>query len=833
MRFCLLLALALLGQSGISQRANSGSTDQKYSVSGQIIDQETGNPLEYATVAFINSEGSIVEGGITDLDGKYSIDVQRGVYTIRYEYISYNTIEKTEQRIFENTQLPTISMSLDSESLDEVVVRAETTEVQIRLDKKIYNIGKDLTTSGATVGDALSNVPSVTVDVEGAIALRGNENVQILINGKPSAIAGFGSTDALTQLPADAIEKVEVITSASARYDAEGTAGILNIVLKKEKTLGVNGSAILNLGYPYSAQLTTNFNVRTEKFNFFNTTGLQYREAPGNGRFENIFFSKNVDNPLVIEDRDIERIRRGFNTNLGVEYYIDDNSSVTATGFYRKSKDDDETVNLTEEFDPSGQLDKSRERVEYETEDDYTFQFSANYTNRLDDNGQLLTADFQWENGKETSPAIIQEAQLFPTPEPLPTEDITEITEETEYLAQADYVLPIGENAQFEAGYRGRFQNEVTDYLLLQQLVAGGPFVRNDSLSNIFDFTQNIHALYTQYGNKFGKFSFLLGLRMETTKLKGEVTGVDVTSENENALLNLGFDKDFIGLFPTVNLVYEITEDENVTFGYNRRINRPRGFFINPFPSRSSEANIFQGNPDLNPAYASAFDLGYLKRWSKMTLTSSVYYQYETDAFERIQEDTGFETPNGIPIIRTIPINLSTNQRMGFEAGMIYNPSRKIQLNGSFNIFRFIKDGEFNGVVYDADDTSWFARLSTKIMLPAAIQWQTNGFYRGPTRNAQTENEGILSINTALSKDILNDNATIVFNVRDLFNSRIRRSFTETPTFTSDSEFQWRVRSFNLSFTYRFNQKKRQSRGRGNDNFDDGEEFGGGGRANP
>ena len=833
MRLCLLLALALLGQTALAQPANTGNPDRKFVVTGQIIDDETGDPLEYATVAFINAEGSIVEGGITDLDGLYRIEVQRGVYTIRYEYISYKTIEKTDQRIFEDIQLPAVRMSLDSESLDEVVVRAETTEVQIRLDKKIYNIGKDLTTSGATIGDALSNVPSVTVDVEGAIALRGNENVQILINGKPSAIAGFGTTDALTQLPADAIEKVEVITSASARYDAEGTAGILNIVLKKEKTLGVNGSAILNLGYPYSAQLTTNFNVRTEKFNFFNTTGLQYREAPGNGRFENIFFSDNVDNPLVIEDRDIERIRRGFNTNLGVEYYINDRSSVTGTGFYRKSKDDDETVNLTEEFDQSGQLDKSRERVEYETEDDYTFQFSANYTNRLDDNGQLLTADFQWETGKETSPAIIQESQLFPTPEPLPTEDITEITEETEYLAQADYVLPIGENAQFEAGYRGRFQNEVTDYLLLQQLVAGGPFVRNDSLSNIFDFTQNIHALYTQYGNKFGKFSFLLGLRMETTELKGDVTGVDVTSENENALLNLGFDKDFVGLFPTLNLVYEITEDENVTFGYNRRINRPRGFFINPFPSRSSEANIFQGNPDLNPAYASAFDLGYLKRWNKLTLTSSVYYQYETDAFERVQEDTGFETPNGIPIIRTIPINLSTNQRMGFEAGMIFNPSRKIQLNGSFNIFRFIKDGEFNDVVYDADDTSWFARLSTKFTLPADIQWQTNGFYRGPTRNAQTKNEGILSVNMAFSKDIFNDNATIVLNVRDLFNSRIRRSFTETPTFTSDSEFQWRVRSFNLSFTYRFNQKKRQQRGRGNDNFDDGEEFGGGGRANP
>ena len=827
MKKLLSLALLLYGIMSSAQPSNTYDDQRKYTVSGTVIDSETGVPLEFATVAFLNEQGALVEGSITDIDGKYSISLLAGTYTARFEYISYKTFEQPNIRVSRNTELPNVSLALDSESLDEVVVTAETTEVQIRLDKKIYNIGKDLTTSGATIGDALSNVPSVTVDVDGAIALRGNENVQILINGKPSAIAGFGTTDALTQLPADAIEKVEVITSASARYDAEGTAGILNIVLKKEKTLGVNGSAILNLGYPYSGQLTTNFNIRTDKFNFFNTTGLQYRESPGNGRFENNFFSDNVENPLVIEDRDIERIRRGFNTNLGVEYYVNDRSSVTATGFYRKSKDDDQTVNLTEEFDTNGALAKARERVEFQTEDDYTFQFSANYTNRLDDDGQLLTADFQWETGKETAPSTIKEGQLFPTPEPLPTEEILEVTEESEYLAQADYVLPIGENAQFEAGYRGRFQNEITDYLLREQLVAGGPFVRNDSLSNIFDFTQNINALYTQYGNKIGNFSFLLGLRMETTELKGQVTGVDVTAEGGNALLNLGFDKDFIGLFPTVNLVYELAEDENITLGYNRRINRPRGFFLNPFPSRSSEANIFQGNPDLNPAYASAFDLGYLKRWSKLTLTSSVYYQYETDAFERVQEDTGFETPNGIPIIRTIPINLSTNQRMGFEAGAIFNASRKFQLNGSFNIFRFIKDGEFNGVVYDADDTSWFARLSTKLSLPAKIEWQTNGFYRGPTRNAQTKNEGIISVNMAFSKDIFNDNATIVFNVRDLFNSRVRRSFTETTTFTSDSEFQWRVRSFNLSFTYRFRQDKKRQRGERNSGFED-DDFEGG-----
>jgi hypothetical protein len=206
-----------------------------------------------------------------------------------------------------------------------------------------------------------------------------------------------------------------------------------------------------------------------------------------------------------------------------------------------------------------------------------------------------------------------------------------------------------------------------------------------------------------------------------------------------------------------------------------------------------------------------------------LTLTSSVYYQRETDSFERIQEDTGQLTPNGIPIIRTIPINLSSNDRYGFEAGVLYNPLKWLRLNGSFNYFKFKSEGSFNGIDYGTENDSWFARGSAKISLPAKIDWQTNAFYRGPRNNAQTETEGLLSVNLAFSKDIMDDNGTIGFNVSDLFNSRKRRSFTTTDTFISNSEFQWRERQFVLSFTYRFNQKKQRQRQDRNGGDDDGE----------
>ncbi|PVW13879.1 outer membrane beta-barrel family protein [Marixanthomonas spongiae] len=830
-----LLLLALLCTTFLFSQSK---TQEKITISGKIIEADSNIPLEYATVSFTNAQGEIVNGGITNTKGKYAIKVPPGVYTVKYEFISYETKEIPNKQLTQDTTLPTVSLAINTEGLDEVVIRAETTEVQVRLDKKIYNIGKDLTTSGATVSDALNNVPSVNVDVEGAISLRGNDNVRILINGKPSAIAGFGSTDALRQLPAEAIEKVEVITSPSARYDAQGTAGILNIILKKEKTLGLNGSISTNIGHPTSSNVSGNINLRTDKFNIFNTTGVRYRDAPGNAYFNNQYFPTTFTDPetgeevttdprfdRVIEDRLYERQDKGFNTNLGMEYFLTERSSITASGFLRLGDDEDLTTNNARKFS-NGSLDETTVRKEREIEEDRTYQLSLNYENKFNDEGHKLTADFQYENDKEEERSFITENRILPSPLSFPSEDIVNNETQKEYLAQADYVLPIGENAQFEAGYRGTFENEVTDYILKQEQ-ENGAFVRNDTLSNIFDYTENVNAVYTQYGNKFGKFSFLLGLRLENTQLKGEIQSnldEDAFSETLGVDIDTDFDKNYLGLFPTVNLIYELAERENITLGYNRRINRPRGWFINPFPSRSSVTNVFQGNPDLDPAYASAFDLGYLKRWKKLTLTSSIYYQYETDSFERIQEQTG-QVINGVNVVRTIPINLSTNERYGFELGLLYNPAKWLRLNGSFNYYNFKSDGSFNGIDYGTENNSWFARGSAKVSLPWKIDWQTNGFYRGPRNNAQTESDGIVFVSLAFSKDIMDDNGTIGLNVSDLLNSRKRNSLTVTDSFISESEFQWRERSVNLSFTYRFNQKKQ--RGRPDRSRDNGDEEGG------
>ena len=796
---------------------------QEFELTGKVIDASMDFPLEYASVSAKSIEdGSIINGGVTNREGMFSIKLEKGTYDLEIEYISFEVKYISNFTIDKDTDLGTIKLRAKAGELGEVTVVAETTQVEVRLDKKIYTVGKDLTTAGGTVSDALGNVPSVTVDIDGAISLRGNNNVRILINGKPSSVAGFGDQDVFQQLPAEAIESVEVITSPSARYDAEGTAGIINIILKREKTLGFNGSIRGTLGDPKNTGAFIDLNLRTDNFNVFTSLGYTDRTRPGNAFFDTEFSNPELDFNRIIEVREYNRNGQNYNVNAGAEYFIDDMSSVTASLFARLGDDGDVTTNTNSRF-VDGIENSTTVRIENELEDDESFQYSMNYEKRFDKENRdhKLTADIQYSSSNETKTGIINENQILPSDSLVAFQDNLETEKRDSYLIQADYVKPMGD-AQFEAGFRGDYSDQSQGFLVQRQNLETGNLEIDEFVSSDFDFQQNITAVYTQYGNKFDKFSFLLGLRYEQTQLKGTTTPL----VPENFDRNFDFDKNFGGFFPTVNLVYELGEEENVTLGYNRRINRPRSWFLNPFPSQSSRVNVFQGNPDLDPSFANAFDLGYLKRWEKITLTSSIYYQRETDAFERVERDTGRRTEeDNIQINENIPINLSSEERYGAELGILYNPTKWLRTNLSFNYFRFQSEGSFEGIEYGATNESYFGRFSSNVILPWKIQWQTNAFYRGPRVNAQTETDPIASIDLAFSKDFLkDDNLTISLNVRDLFNSRKRDQFTIAENFTSNSSFQWRVRQVTATVVYRFNQQKREQNRRSND--DDGD-FGG------
>ncbi len=774
-------------------------------VTGKVLEEETKQPLEYATITFKKTDTKeIVTGGITDTEGKFSIDVPTGAYDISVEYISYTTKTYNNKTISKAIDLGTVSLSPNVEALDQVEIIAEKTTVELRLDKKIYNVGRDLTVRGGTVSDVLDNVPSVSVDVEGNVALRGNDDVRILINGKPSGLVGLNSTEALRQLPAEAIERVEVITSPSARYDAEGTAGILNIILRRSKIQGLNGAITANAGYPTQAGISGNINFRTGDVNIFNTTSYNYRDIPGNSRTDTDFFA--TDN-RVIEERDFDRLRKGLNSNFGIEWYVNETSTITASVQVRDSDNESETTNIIREFDASNSLTNTTVRRDPEFEDDNTVQYTLDYDKQFDSTDHRLTLNFQVESTSELEESLIQQDGIN-------AEDVSTQEDQDRVFLQSDYVFPAGEKSQVELGYQGRFLTLDTDYVVAFNDGTGN-FIVDQNLSNNLIYKEFVNAAYTQFGSQIKeKFNFLLGLRMENSR----ITIDQLTSNSFNK-------KVFTNFFPTVNLSYEITEDENVTLGFNRRIRRPRSRFINPFPSRSSATNLFQGNPDLNPSLSSVVDLGYYKKFGKLSLNTSIYYQRATDVFVFITEDTGDTAIVGgteVPVIRRTPINLATNKRYGFEFTLTYRPSRKWNMNGNFNLFQSQTEGFFNGTDFGAENLSWFVRLNNKYTLPGDIDWQTRLNYRGPSEDAQNKRRGIFSMNLAFSKDFFKERASLAFNVSDVFNSRKRVTETSTPSFEAESEFQFRQRTFNVAFTYRFNQQKKRERSNGrSDNSDD------------
>lgn len=789
-----------------------------FNISGIVIDSETSEPLEYATVSLVNKRNpESLFGGITSSDGKFSISVNPGMYDLKIEYISFESYINENFLVRENTDLGTISLNLDVSMLDEVEVRAERTQVEVRLDKKIYNVGQDITVRGGNVSDVLANIPSIDVDFDGNISLRGNDNVRILINGKPSGLVGLSGPQGLRSIPSESIEKVEVVTSPSARYSAEGTAGILNIILKKQDLLGFNGSITLNAGDPKNNSGSGTFNLRNNKINIFNTT--TYRDSDNNGNFFGTteYFTNNLN---IESSNKSTRNEKNIFFNLGLEYFIDDNTSLTFSGFYRKGDENSYSKNIVNDI-TNGSVLSSNERIANDIENEESFEYAIDFYKDFDKDGHTLTAKVSYEEDDENSVDDIEDYSTIPFVSESDFEKTTNIDFQNRLLAQVDYVYPIDENTEFELGYRGSFLERETDYdvAFLQKIQCittpcNGIFQSDPGLSNIFNYTENINSLYSQFGKKINSFSILLGLRYENSK------------QEINQKTTRQFEiKKYSDLFPTLNLAYELSDLESITFGYSKRIRRPRGWDINPFPRRNSITSYRRGNPYLDPTFSSAYEVDYLKRFKKVTINTSVFYRQSDGNVERIQQETGeivdlivesgSENPVlQVPVLEFYPINLSTNKRIGSEISVTYTPSRAVRVNGSFTLNSTKIRGSYENQNFDSDDTNWSARFNGFIRLPKEYSLQFFGFLRGPSENAFSKRKAFGFTTAAIQKNILDNKGNISIRYSDLFNTGRWRSTTTRETFRSETEGQWREPSLILTFTYRINEDQNNRRRR-------------------
>ncbi len=784
---------------------------KKIKITGSVIEKVSKQALEYATITFTNNRNpKVIFGGITNSKGEFDIEINAGIYDVKAEFISFKATEIKQQSFKESTNLGQIALDEDANQLNEVIIRSEKTTVEIKLDKKVYNVGSDLMVKGGTVSDVLDNIPSVSVDSDGAVSLRGNANVRILIDGKPSNAINIA--EALRQIPADAIDKVEVVTNPSARYDSEGGGGLLNIILKRGKNKGLNGAVIASGGIPENYGISGNLNFKSENFNIFSTTGYNYRINPGHFIFNTEYLNSNGSTRNYIDElRNNERLSKGYNSNFGIDLYLDKTTTWSnAMNLRRNDGGNPETISYRN-FDVNHIYTNTNYRFSDQFSNSLDAEYTTNFTKKFKRDGHKFTIDGSFSKNTDNDFSLI-------------TSSITEKTsneqKQNRNTIQSDYVLPFGKANQFEFGYKGDFNKLLTDYKV-GTIDAGGNYTPNAQYTNILDYRENINALYSQFGTKINKFSFLFGLRWENSKI--EINQLVTNDFNTQKYSNF---------FPSAFVTYEISDESSVSFSYSKRISRPRGRQINPFSSYSSNINIFKGDPNLKPAFTDAIDFGYLKRWDKLTFNTSMYGNKTTDSFQFIRRESG-DFVNGTPVILSTPINLATEYRYGFEFTLNYSPYKWWKLNSNFNFYKFQTIGDFvytnsqNLVItqnLDNSSSSWFTRLTSKITLPYKIDWQTNVTYNGPENNAQGKTLGIIGANLGFSKDVLKDKATIALSIQDVFNSRKRMYYNNIPNvLNSYVEMQRSVRQVTLSFTYRFNKKKEEKSKpqKGGDNGDD------------
>lgn len=824
-KFLLTFLLFLTSLLNYSQNKPEG---KKIKISGKVIEKGTNTPLEYSTISLINATtNKVTAGGITNTTGDFNFDATPGTYKVKIEFISFKSLELKEKTFTSDTNLGVISLQSDAKQLNDVVIKTEKASVEIKLDKKIYNVGQDMTVKGGTASDVLDNVPSVTVDGEGNVSLRGNENVKILIDGRPSNAINIA--DALKSISADALDKVEVITNPSARYDAEGGAGIINIVLKKGKNNGINGTFVATVGNPKNYNSTGTINFKSTNFNLFSTIGYNDSNAPGRTLTDSDYLNPDGSIYKTINER-INRSsgRKGYNYSFGMEWYLDKTITWTNNFTYRKNDGSSPINDVINNYEANNNFVSNRFNDQYTYTHD--IEYTTNFTKKFKKEGHKLTVDGTVSKNIDNDFSTITNSFIGAT-STTSIESSKYYQTQNRTLLQSDYVLPIGKNGQYEAGYKGIF-NEYNNDFQVGSIDNAGNYNSYSNFTNVFNYKENINAFYSQLGSKISKFSYLLGLRFEDSRIESKLLLTDFNKV-----------KRYNNFFPSAFFTYQLNEQSTISINYSKRIERPRNRFIIPFPNNyTSNINLFIGNPDTDPSFTDALDFAYMNKFKKVTLTTSVYYNKTKNPFQFVKRPTGDVVTtivNGLPVDTPVyvstAINLDYDTRFGFEFTINYTPYKWWKLNGNFNFFKSTVTGNYQYTLNGSSDvisqevnkasSSWFTRITSKITLPYKIDWQTNATYNAPQNNFQGKSVGVFAANLAFSKDIMKDKATISLNVNDVFNSRKRIMQSNLPTLNSYSEMQFRERQINLSFTYRFNkqksdrekQPKREGEGEGGD----------------
>ncbi|WP_028663819.1 TonB-dependent receptor domain-containing protein [Runella zeae] len=794
--FSILQSLGFLTLLLVGSLQLEAQNTKKATIKGKIIDTQTSAPLGYATIrVHKTADSSLVSGAISDDKGQFLVEVPYGKYYTVVEFIGYKSLKSSMFEVSKEQSvqdLGVLKIETSSRTLDEVVVQAEKSSMELSLDKRIFNVGKDLANAGGTAIDILSNVPSVSVDTEGNVKLRGSDGVRILIDGKPSGLVSFKGGAGLQQLQGNQIERVEIITNPSARYEAEGMSGIINIVLKKERKQGFNGSFEVVTGFRPNFGVAANVNYRKNKLNFFLNYGIAYRIPISAGRLYQEVYGK--DTTAILQQTNNGEVRTVANTiRGGLDYFFNDKNILTASYQFRRTDVLRITNNQYKDYiNTLSNLNTITDRQQRETEAEPYSEYAITYKKTYNKKGQELIADVRYLTYWERSDQTFTQSSVFANGSPNKKGDLLQKSLNDEYenqlIAQLDYVQPIGKEGKFETGLRSSFRDMVNDYIVTQRNEQG-VFEPLPGLDNYFIYKENIHGVYGIIGNKTKKFSYQAGLRAEMTDVK---TILQETNQSNP--------RQYTNLFPSAHFTYNINQENAFQLSYSRRVRRPTYNDLSPYVTFSDQRNFFSGNPDLNPEFTNSFDLGHIKYFEKGSFTSSLYYRHTNGKVLRIRrvDAQGFSN--------TRPENLATEDAFGAEFTSTYTPVKWWKLDFNFNFFRAITDGQNLDNTFKADTYSWFARQTSRFNLAQGTDLQIRANYEAPQQLPQGRRKSRTFVDLAFSKEILKGKGTLTFNVIDLFNSRYMRTVTEGLNFYTDATMGMRARQINLTVMYRLNQ---------------------------
>ncbi len=772
-------------------------TAGKAAITGRVLDSLSAAPLGFASIRVFDVPGeNLVNGNITDEAGHFSIDIPYGRYFAVIEFMGYGAHKTAEFNV--NAQrdehsLGLVRLSPAVSTLSEVVVQAEKSSMELSLDKKIFNVGKDLANAGGTASDILMNIPSVQVDPEGAVRLRGSSNVRILIDGKPSGLVSFKGGSGLQQLQASMIERVEVITNPSARYEAEGMAGIINIVLRKERNQGFNGSFEVITGWPANFGGAANLNYRHRKVNFFINYGIAYRIQPSIGSlYQEVYGAESM---FHRQQNDAEIT--GFNNNIrgGIDIFFSETNILTGSYLFRRSDVRRITdINYENYRHSLANLDSLEMRRQDEDEAEPNSEYSLIYKKTFPQKDHELVAEVKFLDNWESSYQLFTHRYFNPDK----VEDLgrgrleRSINDEYEkqLLIQIDYSRPLGREGKIETGIRSSTRDMSNDYIV-DRKNEDGDYVALPGLDNLFYYDENIHAAYGILARKGNKLSYQAGLRAEWTDVK--------TTLEETGEVN---PRNYADLFPSAHVTYNLPQQNALQGSYSRRIRRPFYNDLSPFMTYSDSRNYFSGNPNLEPEYSNVFELGHIKYFETGSFTSAIYHRSTRGKIERIRtvDDNGNST--------TLPQNLHSENATGaeFTGELSIFPWWKFDAN--VNLFYAEIDGTNVLDSYNNTTYSWFARQTSRFTLPAGFDIQVRSNYEAPQRTAQGRRLALYYLDLSMSKDVFKGNGTVHFNVLDVFNSRRMRSVTEGTNFYTEGNFLFRRRQINLTLTYRIRQAK-------------------------